>query len=814
MLSQTFHYSVASVVSAAIGLLSAVVFTRLLTPEEYGVYVVGLSTAGIVSALLFTWVRVSALRFQSEGGAVDVRKTIFVAYLISALAAPVALLVATLTTSVSLERNLAAIFFALGLGLFELGQELLKARLQSFAFMSASIIRACLAFTLCLAAALLGGGGLCQLAMVTITYFVTTMLFAGTILRSPVAGPKISDLRTFAGFGIPITLSGIVFALHAALDRMLVFHFMGDHAAGQYGASADLVRQIILIPAVSIASATIPLAVRAYATGGAGEARPHLEFSLEILLAAVLPAVAGVALTSSYIAGVILGSEFRETAAQIMPILAFAWLFQSISQSYIHASFHLAKTPFMMTTQSIAMLIANLLVMPVLLARFGLVGAASSLVIVEACGAGFGWYLTRKAFPLPFNAFQVMRIVAATAIMALVLTFAKPLLPISIVSFGVLAATGCLVYVAAAVRLRHRRPPQGRDRLCRAAQSPGPVHHRPVHGTTQHVGKRTMMRLASKTTLIAADHRHVICRTNSVSLSDFTDKRREATRPLAFRGENFERDFDSNTLFYDAVQVSKSKVALFAPPFFNLARDVATTTFISGAGTLQGADAAPRPPCPIVAGYSRACRPDPGLGELGSFTFSVSPNESEMFRDRRVIFTMSKDNPIEWILDWVRFNRDIHGADAVLIYDNGSSAYDSATLSAALRSVPGIRCSVVMEWPFKYGPQGANSWDHWDSDFCQLGAWEHARWRFLQNARSAMNSDIDELVLSKSGRSVFEAAEQSWTGLVRYRGRWIIGIDDGLREQREQAAASTRRLLDSHAAEIRVLKARIAARRE
>ena len=534
MLSQTFHYSIASVVSAAIGLLSAVVFTRLLSPEEYGVYVVGLSTAGIVSALLFTWVRVSALRFQSEGGAVDVRKTIFVAYLISALAAPVALLVATLTTSVSLERNLAAIFFALGLGLFELGQELLKARLQSFAFMSASIIRACLAFTLCLAAALLGGGGLCQLAMVTITYFVTTTLFASTILRSPVAGPKISDLRTFASFGIPITLSGIVFAIHAALDRMLVFHFMGDHAAGQYGASADLVRQIILIPAVSIASATIPLAVRAYATGGAAEARPHLEFSLEILLAAVFPAVAGVALTSNYIAGVILGSEFRETAAQIMPILAFAWLFQSISQSYIHASFHLAKTPFMMTTQSIAMLIANLLVMPVLLARFGLVGAASSLVIVEAFGAGFGWYLTRKAFPLPFNAFQVMRIVAATAIMALVLTFAKT------------AASDQrgLVWRAGrnrlrrlprrSLRVRHRRLAQGCDRLCRAAQSPGPVHR-----TTQHVDKRTMMRLASKTPVVAADNRHVICRTNSASLSDFTDKRREATRPIAVSGREF-----------------------------------------------------------------------------------------------------------------------------------------------------------------------------------------------------------------------------------------------------------------------------------
>src|SRR5580704_17670704 len=120
MLNQIVHYLIASVVSAVIGLLSTVVFTRLLSPEEYGVYVIGLSTAGIVSALLFTWVRVSALRFQSEGGSVDVRATIFLAYLISVLAAPVALLIATLTTSVSIERNIAAVVFALGLGLFEL----------------------------------------------------------------------------------------------------------------------------------------------------------------------------------------------------------------------------------------------------------------------------------------------------------------------------------------------------------------------------------------------------------------------------------------------------------------------------------------------------------------------------------------------------------------------------------------------------------------------------------------------------------------------------------------------------------------------
>jgi hypothetical protein len=247
---------------------------------------------------------------------------------------------------------------------------------------------------------------------------------------------------------------------------------------------------------------------------------------------------------------------------------------------------------------------------------------------------------------------------------------------------------------------------------------------------------------------------------------------------VEFRPENFERQFDATTLFYDAVDVGDRQVVLFAPPFFNLADALSKTYFFQGSERRE----------PQIRHFDRHAqiwlKASPGggiraIGPLGDVALTVSPNRLDMFRGRRVVFTMSKDNPIEWIVDWVKFNRDVHGADAVLIYDNASTAYNSAALSAALRAVPGIEASVVVEWPFKYGPQGGNSRDHWDSDFCQLGAWEHARWCFLRDARSVMNCDIDELVLSKSGQSVFEAAEQSSLGFVRYRGRWIIGVDDG-----------------------------------
>jgi hypothetical protein len=283
---------------------------------------------------------------------------------------------------------------------------------------------------------------------------------------------------------------------------------------------------------------------------------------------------------------------------------------------------------------------------------------------------------------------------------------------------------------------------------------------------------------APKSTEFATDLQHIVCRTNHVVLSDFSDARREPTRPVEFRPENFQRQFDSTTLFYDAVDVGDQQVVLFAPPFFNLTEALSKTCFFQGSERRE----------PEIRHFDRHAQiwlkasPDGGIratGPLGDVALAVSPNRLDMFRDRRVVFTMSKDNPIEWIVDWVKFNRDVHGADAVLIYDNASTAYNSAALSAALRAVPGIEASVVVEWPFKYGPQGGRSRHHWDSDFCQLGAWEHARWCFLRQARSAMNCDIDELVLSKSGQSVFEAAEQSRFGFVRYRGRWIIGVDDG-----------------------------------
>jgi O-antigen/teichoic acid export membrane protein len=253
---------------------------------------------------------------------------------------------------------------------------------------------------------------------------------------------------------VPIALSGCVYSLHAALDRLIVAGILGEGAAGQYGAAADLVRQIILVPATSVASAALPLAVAAFAQGGIAAARPHLERSAELLFAVLLPATIGLALISPGLANFILGPEFRASAATVMPILCFAWLFQAISQSFVHTSFHLAQRPVLLVCHGAATLVINILATVILVSRFGFLGAAIALVISEAFGAVLGLVLTRFACPLPLVPMKLLRIAFATAAMAFLLRFLEERWGLS----GMLAVTlkvgaGVAIYAGLVVLL-------------------------------------------------------------------------------------------------------------------------------------------------------------------------------------------------------------------------------------------------------------------------------------------------------------------------------------------------------------------------
>ena len=330
----------ANVLSALLGLLSVFIFTRLFSPHDYGVYLLGMAFAAIVSVFLAGWFRNLIMSRHARDDGTDVRGLVVSGYLVGCLAAPAAYGLGRLLGLDAMEA-LAAVGLAVAIGAFELTQELVRARLMVVTAMKATLVRAVAALGLGVAAAFLGKTGILLLVSSTLAYLLAVLVqrsaWRGTVLKFDGAG-----LKAAAKQGLPLTLSLTLLAISSVADRFIIANLVSTADAAQYVAGLDLVRQAVMMPAFSIAAAFVPLAIRINANQGTAAVQSHLGECVELLLSVTLPACLGFAVISAHIANVVLGADFRVMAAETMPIVAGAVIFQILTQQYLHTSFLLS----------------------------------------------------------------------------------------------------------------------------------------------------------------------------------------------------------------------------------------------------------------------------------------------------------------------------------------------------------------------------------------------------------------------------------------------------------------------------------------
>lgn len=263
--------------------------------------------------------------------------------------------------------------------------------------------------------------------------------------------------------------------------------------------------------------------------------------------------------------------------------------------------------------------------------------------------------------------------------------------------------------------------------------------------------------------------------------------RRSPPRPPHQRDESYLAKFDDCTVFYDVFRDPAGVHALaVGPPPLDLGPKMRQMSVRADAGGARLPFALLEQP--RLAHWRIRCGANArqllisGLPEALP-PLTIQPNHCDLFAGRRAIVTINKNNDLLWVADWARFYRRAHGADAFLLYDNGSTLYSVDELRAAVAAAAGeARCEVVA-WPFKFGPEGGPA-GVWDSNFCQCGMLQHARWRYLVAARSILNVDIDELVMSPQRDSIFAATERSALGFTAIASCWMTGLPPAARVPR------------------------------
>lgn len=420
-------YLFAYMVPAAIGFLALILYTHLLSPAEYGIYVVGASVAGIVSALCFYWIRLSVSRYQARSPELDLRAEAIIAYAAAttlvACLAPAAILI--VRPDIGLAFIAAAVFFSLANNAFEISQEFKRAQFNPLRFMSTAVIRSLSALALGYAAIELGGGGLGLLLAIGASFLIGALLSFRRNATKPLRFSSIGYLKQFIYYGLPFSLGALVCTLHNALDRLAVAYLFGQSGAGYYGLAADMARQFIVILASSVASAMFPIAFRSLAESGALATRERLKEGIELLLALLVPVTVWLAISADVVAKTLLGVEFQDSVATLLPLLAVGRMFGALNLYYLQLSFQLAEKPLLQVTHDTLILVLNLVLLFPLTHVFGLPGAAAAVLMAEGLGILIGVGFSRKAFWLPLNGPGLLRVLASTSMMAAVVYITK-----------------------------------------------------------------------------------------------------------------------------------------------------------------------------------------------------------------------------------------------------------------------------------------------------------------------------------------------------------------------------------------------------
>ncbi len=254
-------------------------------------------------------------------------------------------------------------------------------------------------------------------------------------------------LSALARTGLPLTLSLTLLAIAGVTDRFMIANLVGAADAGKYVAALDLVRQTLMMPAMSVAAAFFPLAVQIHARQGDAAVKTHLAECLELLLGITLPACLGFAVISAHVANMILGADFRELAGETMPIIAAAVIFQILTHQYLHASFLLSGRNSFYLINTASIILANIVLSYVLVSHYYTVGAAWARLGADIAGFLCALVLSRFAFRVPLPPGPLALTVIAGLAMALVVAALDRALHVGdLAACIVLEAAGLMTY--------------------------------------------------------------------------------------------------------------------------------------------------------------------------------------------------------------------------------------------------------------------------------------------------------------------------------------------------------------------------------
>lgn len=418
-------YLPVNIVQVLAGFGAIVLFTRLLSPVQFGDYAIGFAVSNLAQTCLFGWIEAAMGRFYMADQEPQARQTLFAtlysaffntSLVVALIAAAIALTPWSMAIKTALWSALAACIVR---SLLRMAQERRRAAGEAVSFAAYDVAQTGGGFGLGVLFAQHGLGGAAPLAGTTLACLLCLVVALPPDIERALEGKvSLPKLKAYARYGAPVALS-LMFSLAISnTDRLVLAAFRGEGAVGAYHAGYTLANRTLDVMFVWLGTASWPAAVAALEHGGRQALDRVARTQINLMVLVGLPACAGLALIAHPLAGLMVGPQLAVQAAEVTVWIAFSAFFAGLTTYYFNTAFTLhRKTGRLIWAIGLPAgfnILATLLLVP----RFGLAGAMWAACASYGLGALISVHLAKPTLSLPVPWKTSARTLFATAGMA------------------------------------------------------------------------------------------------------------------------------------------------------------------------------------------------------------------------------------------------------------------------------------------------------------------------------------------------------------------------------------------------------------
>ena len=465
-------YAVARIVPSILGFIAIVIYTRILSPEEYGLYILVITVISIVAAISFEWLNKSILRYFEESKKnKDLSR--FISTTFCALLSTIIISLILWYVGIYLLKNHFSNTFLIMLklggliiltqGIYTFILSVQQSSRKSHKYTTYSILNAL-------------GKLLIAIFFISLLHSGPKGILAGMIISSgsiSIYGIlnlckkykiKFVDFskklfKKFISYGYPLIGLSLASYILSSVDRYMIKYFLNTSEVGIYSANYGLASGIIQPFLAILLISAYPIIMETFENKGEAETSYVLNKTLSIYFIILIPIVFGITILSKNISSILLGESFQKGYI-ILPLIALGTFLFGLTQ-YFYKPFELKDKTKTLSFLVFGAVIVNVILNLFFIPMFGILGAAYATLISYGCYLLSTYLISKKIFQWQFPIKTAIKSILASIFMCIVLYLILPLYQINIFSLILKTLIGATSYFMAILLTKEKNTLRG-----------------------------------------------------------------------------------------------------------------------------------------------------------------------------------------------------------------------------------------------------------------------------------------------------------------------------------------------------------------